>query len=170
MHIYTDYRSLNSNTVTDSWPLPRINKLLAWLHGAKYFSKLDLRDGYHQIPIAECDRHKTAFTCRYGTFEMVVMPFGLKNAPSHFQRSMNLLMSDLLDTCVLVYMDDILIFSKTAAQHRDHVRLVFQHLNQQKWHVKKKKYALFLPLVEFLGHIVSSDGIRVASDKVDAVR
>ena len=80
----TDYRSLNANTVTDSWPLPRIDEMLARLKGAKFFSKLDLRDGYHQVPIVEHDRYKTAFTCRYATFEMVVMPFGLKNAPSHF--------------------------------------------------------------------------------------
>ena len=118
----TDYRSLNSNTVTDSWPLLGISKLLARLKGAKVFSKLDLRDGYHQILIAEKDRHKTAFTCRYGTFEMVVMPFGLKNAPSHFQRSMNLLLADLLDVCVLVYMDDILIFSKSAEEPHQHIR------------------------------------------------
>ena len=79
-----DYRSLNSNTITDSWPLPRIDEMLARLHGAKFFSKLDLRDGYHQIPIKESDRFKTAFTCRYGTFEFNVMTLGFKNAPAHF--------------------------------------------------------------------------------------
>ena len=124
-----DYRSLNSNTITDSWPLARIDEMLARLHGAKYFSKLDLRDGYHQIPIKESDRFKTAFTCRYGTFEFNVMTFGFKNAPAHFQRSMNLLLADLLDVCILVYMDDILIFSKTADEHRAHVKQVFQRLN-----------------------------------------
>ena len=103
--------------------------MLARLHGAKYFSKLDLRDGYHQVPIKESDRFKTAFTCRYGTFEFNVMTFGFKNAPAHFQRSMNLLLADLLDVCVLVYMDDILIFSKTADEHRAHVKQVFQRLN-----------------------------------------
>ena len=164
-----DFRSLNSNTVTDSWPLPRIDEMLARLHGAKHFSKLDLRDGYHQIPIEESDRAKAAFTCRYGTFEFVVMPFGLKNAPSHFQRSMNMLLSDLLDECVLVYMDDILIFSKSAEEHVAHVKRVFQRLNEKGWHVKQKKCALFLPEVEFLGHVVSAEGIKVANDKVDAV-
>ena len=109
-----DYHSLNSNTVTDSWPLPRIDKMLARLKGARHFSKMDLRDGYHQIPVSESDRFKTAFTFRYGTFQFNVMPFGLKNAPSHFQRSMNLLLADLLDVCVLVYMDDLLIYSKSA--------------------------------------------------------
>lgn len=112
-----DYRSLNSNTVTDAWPLPRIDELLDRLRGAKFFSKLDLRDGYHQIPMAEADRYKTAFSCRYGSFEFTVMTFGFKNAPSHFQRAMNSMFSDMLDTCVIVYLDDVLIFSKTEHEH-----------------------------------------------------
>ena len=101
---------------------------------------------------------------------MMVMPFGLKNAPSYFQRSMNLLLADLLDVCVLIYMDDILIFSKSAEEHHQHVRQVFECLNERKWHVKQKKCALFLEEVEFLGHIVSSEGIKVAHDKIDAVK
>ena len=101
---------------------------------------------------------------------MMVMPFGLKNAPSHFQRSMNLLLADLLDVCVLVYMDDILIFSKSAEEHHQHVRQVFERLNKKKWHVKQKKCALFLNKVEFLGHVVSSEGIKVAHDKIDTVK
>ena len=165
-----DYRSLNSNTITDSWPLPRIDEMLARLRGAKYFSKLDLRDGYHQVPVKESDRFKTAFTCRYGTFEFNVMTFGFKNAPAHFQRSMNLLFADLLDECVLVYMDDILIYSKTASEHRDHVKQVFARLNAKGWHVKQKKCALFLPAVEFLGHVVSADGVQVVESKVDAIK
>ena len=95
-----DYRSLNSDTITDSWPLPRIDEMLARLRGAKYFSKLDLRDGYHQVPVKESDRFKTVFMCCYGTFEFNVMTVGFKNAPAHFQRSMNLLLADLLDECV----------------------------------------------------------------------
>ena len=165
-----DYRSLNSNTITDSWPLPRIDEMLARLRGAKYFSKLDLRDGYHQVPVKESDRFKMAFTCRYGTFEFNVMTFGFKNAPAHFQRSMNLLFADLLDECVLVYMDDILIYSKTASEHRDHVKQVFARLNAKGWHVKQKKCALFLPAVEFLGHVVSADGVKVVESKVDAIK
>jgi len=165
-----DYRSLNSNTITDSWPLPRIDEMLARLRGAKYFSKLDLRDGYHQVPVKESDRFKMAFMCHYGTFEFNVMTFGFKNAPAHFQRSMNLLLADLLDECVLVYMDDILIYSKTASEHRDHVKQVFARLNAKGWHVKQKKCALFLPAVEFLGHVVSADGVKVMESKVDAIK
>ena len=98
------------------------------------------------------------------------MPFGLKNATSHFQRSMNLLLADLLDACVLVYMDDILIFSKSAEEHRQHVRQVLKRLNEKKWHMKQKKCALFLNKVEFLGHVINSDGIKVAHDKIDAAK
>ena len=102
-------------------------------------------------------------------FECVVMPYGLKNAPSHFQQSMNLLLADLLDKCVLVYMDDILIYSKTAEEHVAHVKAVFERLAAKNRHVKEKKCALFLPEVEFLGHVVSAAGVKVALDKVDTV-
>ena len=170
LHMCIDYRSLNSDTITDVWPLPRIDEMLARLRGAKYFSKLDLRDGYHQVPVKEFDCFKTAFTCSYGTFEFNIMMFGFKNAPAHFQRSMNLLLADLLDECVLVYMDDILIYSKAASEHRDHVKQVFARLNAKGWHVKQKKCALFLPAVEFLGHVVSADGVKVVESKVDAIK
>ena len=102
-------------------------------------------------------------------FECVVMPYGLKNAPSHFQQSMNLLLADLLDKCVLVYMDDILIYSKTAQEHVTHVKEVFERLAAKNWYFKEKKCALFLPEVKFLGHIVSAAGVKVAVDKVHTV-
>ena len=144
--------------------------MLAWLRGAKYFSKLDLWDGYHQVPVKESDHFKTPFTCCYGTFEFNIMTFGFKNAPAHFQRSMNLLLADLLDECILVYMDDILIYSKTTAEHRNHVKQVFACLNAKGWHIKQKKCALFLPTVEFLGHVVSANGLKVVESKVNAIK
>ena len=97
------------------------------------------------------------------------MTFGFKNAPSHFQRSMNLMLNDLLDKCVLVYMDDILIYSRSKQDHVEHVKQVFQRLSDQNWHVKSKKCALFLDKVEFLGHVITKDGVSVADVKVSAV-
>ena len=139
-----DYRMLNQQTVSDSFPLPRIDELLQRLDGSCVFSKLDLRDGYHQIPMKPSDTAKTAFTCRYGTFEFLVMPFGLSNAPSTFQRMMNVLFFELLDAGVVCYLDDLLIYSKTI---RDHVLLlnrVFSILAQNKLFLKDSKCHLFL--------------------------
>ena len=170
LHMCIDYKSLNSNTITDSWPLPRIDEMLARLRGAKYFSKLDLQDGYHQVPVKESDCFKMAFTCRYGTFEFNIMTFGFKNAPAHFQHSVNLLVPDLLDEYVLVYMDDILIYNKATAEHYNHVKQVFARLNAKGWHVKQKKCALFLSAVELLGHVVSTYKVKVMELKVDATK
>ena len=134
-----DYRSLNNNTISDLCPLPRIDEMLVRLRGAKHVSKLDLQDSYHQVPIKKSDCFKTAFMCHYGTFAFNIMMFGFKNAPAHFQRSMTLLLADLLNECVLVYMDNILIYSKTAAEHCNYVKQVFAHLNAKGWHIKQKK-------------------------------
>lgn len=164
-----DYRQLNSNTVPDSYPLPRIDELLARLQGSRIFSKLDLRDGYHQLQMNKADQFKTAFTCRYGTFHWTVMPFGLSTAPSTFQRVMNVVMWDLLDECVLVYLDDILIFSKTVAEHRVALRKVFQRLRDNKLNLKESKCNLFLDQVAFLGHVINSEGVSVDPGKIDAV-
>ncbi len=100
------------------FPLPRIDELLSRLDGATVFSKLDLRDGYHQVPMAESDKEKTAFTCRYGTYQFTVMPFGLMTAPGTFQRMMNSIFFDLLDKGVVIYLDDVLIYSRDIASHR----------------------------------------------------
>lgn len=165
-----DYRALNSQTVPDSFPLPRIDELLARLQGAKYFSKLDLRDGYHQIPVAEDSQPLTAFTCRYGTYEWLVMPFGLCNAPGTFQRVMNHVFFDLLDRGVLVYLDDILIYSRTQDEHVKVVDEVFRLLEKHKLYIKESKCALFLEQVEFLGHVISHNGVAVDQGKTDAIR
>ena len=170
LHMCIDYRSLNSKTITDLWPLPWIVDLFARLRGAKYFGKLDLWDGHHQVVVKESDQSKTAFRSRYGAFELNIMTFGFTNAPAHFQCNMNLLLADLLDECVLEYMDDILIYSKTAVEHRNHVKQVFARLNAKGWHIKQKKCALFLPTVKFLGHVVSANGVKVLESKVDAIK
>ena len=170
LRLCVDYRALNKNTIVDSYPLPRIDELLSRLQGAKYFSRLDLRDGYFHVPIADQDVHKTAFSCRYGTYEYLVMPFGLMNAPSTFQRIMNQVFFDMLDKNVIVYLDDILIFTKTEQEHRQVLAEVFRHLAHYSLYVKEKKCALFLSQVEFLGHIVTAEGISVQSGKIDAVK
>ena len=170
LRLCVNYRALNKNTIVDSYPLPRIDELLSRLQGAKYFSRLDLRDGYFHVPVAYQDMHKTAFSCRYGTYEYLVMPFGLMNAPSTFQRIMNQVFFDMLDKNVIVYLDDILIFTKTEQEHRQVLAEVFRHLAYYSLYVKEKKCALFLSQVEFLGHIVTAEGISVQSGKIDAVK
>ncbi|KAJ9521060.1 hypothetical protein QJQ45_022784 [Haematococcus lacustris] len=154
-----DYRPLNRLTIKNKYPLPRLDTLLDRLHGAKVFSKLDLRQGYHQIRVAPEDIHKTAFRTRYGHFEFTVLPFGLCNAPATFQRLMNDVLHDLLDDCVLVYLDDILIFSRTPQEHIAHLRRVLDLLRKHKLYAKLSKCEFGMDQTSFLGHIVSASGI-----------
>ena len=170
LRLCVDYRALNKNTIVDSYPLPRIDELLSRLQGAKYFSRLDLCDGYFHVPVALKDIHKTAFSYRYGTYEYLVMPFGLMNAPGTFQRIMNQVFFDMLDKNVIVYLDDILIFTKTEAEHKSILNEVFHQLAHYSLFVKESKCALFLHYVQFLGHVVTSEGISVQPGKIDAVR
>jgi hypothetical protein len=125
-----DYRMLNDNTVRDTYPVPRVDELLQRVGGCSVFSKIDLNNAYHQLPMFPTDSHKTAFTCRYGTFEFTVMPFGLMNAPSTFQRVMNNVFMSLLDDGVLVYMDDILVYSKSVSEHKKLLSEVFALLEK----------------------------------------
>ncbi|KAJ9519493.1 hypothetical protein QJQ45_000590 [Haematococcus lacustris] len=165
-----DYRPLNRLTIKNKYPLPRLDTLLDRLHGAKVFSKLDLRQGYHQIRVAPEDIHKTAFRTRYGHFEFTVLPFGLCNAPATFQRLMNDVLHDLLDDCVLVYLDDILIFSRTPQEHIAHLRRVFDLLRKHKLYAKLSKCEFGMDQTSFLGHIVSASGIACDPAKVAAVQ
>ena len=145
----------------DSYPLPRIDELTNRLNGAKVFSKIDLNNAYHQLPMKKDDIFKTAFTTRYSTFEFLVMPFGLCSAPSTFQRVMNRAFFELLDKDVLIYLDDILVYSKDVETHVKLLDQVFALLNRYKLHVKAKKCALFLESIEFLGSKINSNGINV---------
>ncbi|KAJ9521390.1 hypothetical protein QJQ45_001231 [Haematococcus lacustris] len=165
-----DYRPLNRLTIKNKYPLPRLDTLLDRLHGAKVFSKLDLRQGYHQIRVAPEDIHKTAFRTRYGHFEFTVLPFGLCNAPATFQRLMNDVLHDLLDDCVLVYLDDILIFSRTPQEHIAHLRRVLDLLRKHKLYAKLSKCEFGMDQTSFLGHIVSASGIACDPAKVAAVQ
>ncbi|GJP37618.1 hypothetical protein CLOM_g22008 [Closterium sp. NIES-68] len=165
-----DYRALNKQTIKNKYPIPRIDDLLDQLRGATVFSKLDLRSGYWQIRMADNSIHKIAFRTRYGSYDYLVMPFGLTNAPATFQAEMNHILRPLLDECVVMYLDDILIYSRDMKQHAEHLRRVFEILRREQFYVKMSKSEFALEKVHFLGHIVSAQGVHVDPKKVEAVR
>ncbi|GJU97264.1 putative nucleotidyltransferase, ribonuclease H [Tanacetum coccineum] len=169
MRLCIDYRELNKITIRNRYPLPRIDDLFDQLQGAKHFSKIDLRSGYHQLRVREQDISKTAFRTRYGHYEFLVMPFGLTNAPTVFMDLMNRIFHEFLDKFVIVFIDDILIFSKSKEEHEDHLRTVLQILRQEKLYAKFSKCEFWLSRVAFLGHIVSSEGITMDPAKVEAI-
>ena len=169
MRMCVDYRALNKLTVKDRYPLPHTDELTDRLSKAQYLTKLDLRAGYHQVRIHEDDILKTAFITRYGLYEYLVMPFGLCNAPSTFMRMMNDILRPLLDVCVIVFIDDILIYSETENQHHNDVCKVFDLLRQHQLYVKLSKCEFFKHEVEFLGHIVGNGQIKMCPSKVDAI-
>ena len=165
-----DYRALNQQTVKDRYPMPRIDELLDQLGGAKVFTKLDLRSGYHQIRVAPEDIKKTAFRTRDGHYEFTVMPFGLTNAPATFQRMMNDIMRPFTDKFVVVYLDDILVYSRTEEEHKDHLRQVLQRLREEKLVAKKSKCSFGTAEVEYLGHTVGPDGVKMDDVKIKAIK
>ncbi|GJU11987.1 putative reverse transcriptase domain-containing protein [Tanacetum coccineum] len=169
MRLCIDYRELNRITIRNRYPLPRIDDLFDQLQGAKYFSKIDLRSGYHQLRVREQDISKTAFRTRYGHYEFLVMPFGLTNAPAVFMDLMNRIFHEYLDKFVIVFIDDILVYSKSEEEHEQHLRIVLEILRQKKLYAKFSKCEFWLQRVAFLGHIVSADGIIMDPSKVEAI-
>ncbi|KAK9077950.1 hypothetical protein SSX86_002007 [Deinandra increscens subsp. villosa] len=165
-----DYRELNKLTIKNRYPLPRIDDLFDQLQGATCFSKIDLRSGYHQLRVAEEDVHKTAFRTRYGHYEFTVMPFGLTNAPAIFMDLMNRVCKPYLDKFVIVFIDDILIYSKSKVEHETHLRLVLELLKKEQLYAKFSKCEFWLKEVQFLGHIVNDKGIHVDPAKIEAVK
>ncbi|XP_039053116.1 uncharacterized protein LOC120195059 [Hibiscus syriacus] len=170
LRLCVDYRALNKVTVRNKYPIPLIVDLLDQLSNAKYFTKLDLRSGYHQVRVAEGDEPKTTCVTRYGAFEFLVMRFGLTNAPATFCILMNQVFHDYLDKFVVIYLDDIMIFSNSIEEHLEHLRLVLTRLRENRLFVKKEKCAFAQTQVQFLGHIIERGRIRMDKEKVKAIQ
>jgi hypothetical protein len=164
-----DYRSLNEVTIKNKYPLPRIEDLFDQMKGASVFSKVDLRSGYHQLKIRELDIPKTAFRTRYGLYEYTVMSFGLINAPAYFMYLMNKVFMEYLDKFVVVFIDDILIFSKIEEEHEKHLRLVLEKLRSNQLYALFSKCEFWLTEVTLLGHVISAGGVSVHPSKVKDV-
>ncbi|KAK8916912.1 hypothetical protein KSP39_PZI022412 [Platanthera zijinensis] len=164
-----DYRELNKLTIRNQYPLPRIDDLFDQLSNAKVFSKIDLRSGYHQMRINEDDIYKTAFSTRYGHFEFVVMPFGLTNAPAVFMDLMNRVFKEFLDRFVIVFIDDILVYSTNKDEHTEHLKIVLTTLKCHALYAKFSKCEFWLREVAFLGHVITGHGLSVDPAKVEAI-
>ncbi|GJT86144.1 putative reverse transcriptase domain-containing protein [Tanacetum coccineum] len=155
-----DYRELNKLTVKNRYPLPRIDDLFDQLQGSSVYSKIDLRSGYHQLRVREEDILKTAFRTRYGHYEFQVMPFGLTNAPAVFMDLMNRVCKPYLDKFVIVFIDDILIYSKNKKEHKEHLKQILELLKKEELYAKFSKCEFWIPRVQFLGHVIDSEGIH----------
>ena len=169
LRLCIDYRWLNKVIVKNKYPLPRIDDLMDQLRGAKVFSKIDLRSKYHQIRVKEEDISKIVFRTRYRHYEFRVMSFGLTNASAVFMDYMNRIFRPYLDKFVVVFIDDILIYSKTKEEHEEQLRVVLEILRDKKLYAKLSKCEFWMEEVKFLGHMVSIGGISMDSSKVEAV-
>jgi hypothetical protein len=161
-----DYRALNEVTIKNKYPLPRIEDLFDQLRGASVFSKINLRSGYHQLRIRPSDIPKTTFITKYGLYEFTVISFGLTNAPAFFMNLMNSVFMDYLDKFVVVFIDDILIYSQSEAEHADHLRMVLWRLREHQLYAKLSKCEFWIDEVLFLGHIINKEGLVVDPKKV----
>jgi hypothetical protein len=157
---------MNEVTIKDKYPLPRIEDLFDQLRGASVFSKIDLRSGYHQLKIRPSDILKTTFITMYGLYEFTVMSFGLTNAPAFFMNLMNSVFMDYLDKFVVVFIDDILIYSQSEEEHMDHLKMVLQRLREHQLYAKLSKCEFWIDEVLFLGHIINKEGLVVDPKKV----
>jgi hypothetical protein len=170
LRLCIDFRQLNKVIVKKKYPLPRIDDLFDQLKDARIFSKIDLRSGYYQVRIKEDDINKTAFRTRYGHFEFTVVPFGLSNAPVVFICLMNGVFREYLDKFVIVFLDDILIYSKSEEEHEHHLRMVLQVLMEHQLYAKLSKCSFYQKQIHYLGHIISKYGITMDPEKVESIR
>jgi hypothetical protein len=161
-----DYRALNEVTIKNKYPLSRIEDLFDQLRGASVFSKIDLRSGYHQLMIRPSDIPKTAIITKYGLYEFTVMSFGLTNAPAFFMNLMNSVFMDYLDKFMVVFIDDILIYSQSEGEHVNHLKMVLQRLREHQLYAKLSKCEFWINEVLFLGHIINKEGLVVDPKKV----
>jgi hypothetical protein len=164
-----DYRSLNDVTVKNKYPLPRIEDLFDQMRGARVFSKIELRPGYHQMKIRPSDISKTDFSTRYELYEFTIMSFGLTNAPAYFMNLMNKVFMEYLDIFVVVFIDNILIYSKSESDHEEHLRLVLQKLRDNQLYAKYSKCEYWIGGVPILGHTISNGGTSVDPAKVKEI-
>jgi len=169
LRLCVDYQGLNKISKKDRYPLPLISDLLDSPSQAKVYTKIDLQHAYHLVRIAEGDEWKTAFRTRYGSYEWQVMPFGLTNAPAAFQWFVNSVFADMLDVCIVVYLDDILVYSDNMEDHTEHVREVLRRLRQHKLYAKPEKCEFHSDSVEYLGYFLSPDGLTMSQDKVKTI-
>src|ERR1700712_890313 len=170
VRLCVDYRNLNKLTILNKYPLPLMGELKDRMAGPKIFTKLDFKDGYHLLRIREGDEWKTAFRTRYGHFEYKVMPFGLVNAPATFQAMMNKILPEFLDHGVVVYLDDILIYSTSEEEHVDLVKKVLAKHKEHQLAVPVTKSVFHQESVEFLGYIVATNGGTMSERKVESIK
>ena len=168
-HLCIDYQELNKVTIKNKYPLSRIDDLLDQLQGAQVFSKIALRSGYHQLKVKAEDVEKSTLRTRYGHYKFLVMPFGVTNAPAAFMDLMNRVFKPYLDEFVVVFIDDILIYSKSEVEHEKHLRLALQILRDRKLYAKLSKCELWLFSISFLGHVINKEGISVDPSKREAI-
>ena len=169
LRLCIDYKQLNGVMIKNRYPLPRNDDWFDQLRGARVYSKIDFRAGYHQLRVRETDIPKAAFRTRYGHFEFTVMPFGLTNALAAFMNLMHRVFQPYLDQFVVVFMDNILIYSQSEWEHEYHLRIVLQLLRDHQLYAKFSKFEFWLTEVRFLGHVVSAPGVSVNLEKVKAV-
>ncbi|GKE93223.1 putative nucleotidyltransferase, ribonuclease H, partial [Tanacetum coccineum] len=165
-----DYHELNKLTVKNCYPLPRIDDLFDQLQGSNIYSKIYLRSGYHQLRVREEDISKTAFRTRYGHYEFQVMPFGLTNAPAVFMDLMNRVYKPYLDKFMIVFIDDILIYSRNEKEHEEHLKTILELLKKEELYAKFSKCEFWINMIKFLGHVIDSSGIHVDPTKIEAVK